>query len=512
MVEYNRYPAMDANYNFPPAVREAIYNSSEFKESVKNETNHKADIDAVADFVLGNAPGIAVDAANRARSDAGIVLTTDDRLPLAPEAENFSITDSANRAAFEVTPKGETKAYDLHSKKATLAGVVIEDESDLNMSFVDQSGHIALQIRSDGTVLIPAPVLGGAGGGGGSPINRVIFQVWVGASNAEGRGKPYNAQLDPVHPRIKMWNWANSAVVDATVPLSSRQQQTGLSAATVVARLTAKDNEDAHVIIMSAGVGGTALYTDASQGVWDVNHTGPNPGWFNSTVEAVIAAKEQISKSYGLDPIVQIFYMQGSGEARTLSTHIAGMTLFIDTFRSRIKNTKAPFVMLNRVPEDNSEAIFNTVIAGQIEMQKAKEYTAFVDGPPNSGGSSSVTDVNHYHREGVEGAGELGYEGLLRSMTNYSGVIPHSPRTVSARLVSGKLTITWPMPHCRVTDFVVEYSIDNGTTWKSVARTISLWPSAEVALTTTSPVLVRVATKYDDLTSAFTKPIIAIGA
>lgn len=436
----------------------------------------------------------------------------DERLPVFNEDGSWRVRDTQGAEALRVGTDGVTHAHDLVSRRAVIAGAESRRNADGAFRLVDLQGRVALEVGPDGRTFI-GDLIGGGGVVAGP--RRVHLDVWMGASNAEGRGRPWNERLDPPNRRIQMWHWPTASIREATVPLSSRQQQVGTSPATPVAQLTVGEDPEAVVVILNGGVGGTPLLGENSGGVWAVDYAGSNPHLFDTTMAAVSQAVTAIGQQYALVPQVRFFFAGGPGGATSGAAAAFGAAIdaLIDACRAHVGQAGATFVMLNRVPENNTEVVWDNGIVPQIQAPRRRTHAAWADGPPNGGGSASVGDLNHYHRWGIEGAGALAFEAWRRALVNYNSTVPHPPEQVTGRLYGGTLHISWSMPYCRVTAFVVQYSTDGGSSWTTVTdRPVELYPQAVVPVAGPGPVLVRVATTGATATSAFSTPVTAIGA
>lgn len=96
MVEYNRYPAMDANNNFPPAVREALANSPEYLSSVGRLVEPLV-VDAIAkdDTIFNAVATVASDSVDEAVRGLSLVQGRD-----VDEYEGFYIVDKDGRRSW----------------------------------------------------------------------------------------------------------------------------------------------------------------------------------------------------------------------------------------------------------------------------------------------------------------------------------------------------------------------------------------------------------------------------
>lgn len=116
MVEYNRYPAMDENNNFPPAVREALSRSEEIAGSIKTSVGPLVSEALGRDSLPASAAAsAAVEAVGREVTSRGLVNSSDPRLPNYSDEQNesvFSVTDQEDRRSWiETDKKGRPTAH-----------------------------------------------------------------------------------------------------------------------------------------------------------------------------------------------------------------------------------------------------------------------------------------------------------------------------------------------------------------------------------------------------------------
>lgn len=89
MVEYNRYPAMDSENNFPPAVRRAFANSPEHAEVISNSVQPLVTRALANDTTISEAANLASETAvTKAVAGLDLIMSDDQRLPnFQPSAE-----------------------------------------------------------------------------------------------------------------------------------------------------------------------------------------------------------------------------------------------------------------------------------------------------------------------------------------------------------------------------------------------------------------------------------------
>lgn len=433
-----------------------------------------------------------------------LVYTNNPRVPDMGDPDAFHVMNKDGGVPFRVegdsTWVGDTECRPTAGEHFTLESL---------------SGHLLLDVDpATGRVYAPnlhadTLTLPGAPAGSGTPVSRVVLLVMAGQSNGEGRGKPYSAELDPVDPRISMYDWRTGTLTPATVPLSSQQQQTGISPATVIARETLlREPPGTQIVILNAAAGGSGLLAEPSQGTWAIDYAGARPRLYSVMMGKLRDTLELIKMDYpGIALEVRFFWHQGEADAGTApDLYAAKFDELVSAVRTGISRPDMT-VTLGGVVSDN-----NPITAVHQQTPARLTRTAYAPGVPNGGGSASTTDTVHYHREGVEVLGRGMYDAYRRALVNVPASVPVPPLAVEASLAGDTLHVRWSVPFCRVTSYAVQYSV-NGGDWAAVpARPVPLEPSAMVpGIPAGARVRVRMATKNDAGTSAFTT-IIEAGA
>lgn len=447
------------------------------------------------------------------------LLSTDKRVPGRGDLDSFEVVDTTGGVAFRVAPNGKTTAQDLITPYAKISGADHTPSSDWAL----QAGARSPMYMDPATGNIVIRSLDPATG---RPAARVIVLFAAGQSNMNGTAAPISQRLDVPHPRIMMaqWNpaitWPTEntvvGIVPATTPVSAQKVRSGITPAMFVAREIVAEMEDTIVVIVEASSSGSGLLTDTDNGVWAVDYAGTNPKLYTRGLNALQATLEYVRKMFpGVPTDVWMAWHQGEADgAQTLSAYSAAFDALVAAIRTAIGRPTMPVVLGGTVPEATPPTEYANITAAHIGTPARLTYTAFAPGVVNGGGSGSVSDIVHYHRESSQVLGKRMWAGLKRAIFNTTTTVPHPPLTVSAtwRKSTGKLTITWDFPQCRVTDFVVQYAVDDGSWTTVTGRTIPLDTTATVTgLTTGSSISVRVATTSEAGTSAYTTPVYAIG-
>lgn len=470
--------------------------------------------------------GVAVDAKLAAED---IIVGSDPRSMKLGDLKTWRSKDSAGRVIAEADAQtGVFTAPDFVARRARIAGGVIVEADEGIERWLDSAGKLIFEINArTGRVFVadldPASNAGGGGGSTSSAIARVVV-LWVaGQSNAAGRGLPVGPRLDPSHPRILMAEWQDTVVTGlglASVPNSSQAvvDTAGYGPADEIARRIVAADESTVVVICNTAKGGAGLVYDTPNGVWDANYAGTNRWLLPIAEDAITATLSWIRSRYPGVPIdVQGVWHQGESDGTiSYAAYSAALIELFDSFRLHVGDPTMPIVMGGTVPESSGTTEEANIMGAQIQAQADMEYVAFAAGVHNGGGSSAATgDTVHYNRGGVERLGTNMYQALRRAYANNVASIPLTPLDVFARWrkAAGVLDISWSFPFCRVTAFTVEYRVDGGAWVPITGRPRELDPVATVTgLTTGTEIEVRVSTTNEVGTSAYTVPVIAIGA
>lgn len=371
------------------------------------------------------------------------------------------------RGALEIIPFGQTYVLQRFTQWNTATDTHVAEM---------RTWQRALFTSASNQWTSPWVRLGGGGGGGDASVSRVVVLAAAGQSNMEGRGRPYGPDFDTPDDRILMWDWASSDLLRATVPLSSRQQQIGLSVATVVAREILKDDATARVVIVNGGVGNSGLVTGGAGPRWQLTDPASLYTEFKTAVQGAVTAASTL---YGAPTQVVGLWHQGEADASATtsqSAYEAAFNALWTDFRGTYPN--APVVLGGMVPEYQAAGKAG-IEAAHVNLQKSMQRTAFAPGVPNGCGAADPTDVVHYHRVGVERLGKAMRDAIPRAYANLATQQPQTPLDVTATVIGGTLTISWRPPLARVTAYSVGYRVDGGS-WQTI-------PHATLALTATKP-------------------------
>lgn len=472
-------------------------------------------IAGVAAEIIASDPTVAAGAAAAVEAEVqerDLVGAGDPRLLDVTDPNAFRVRDTAQQVALEVNSNGDTTVMRRFTHGRTLT------RQSQKFRIMDRYRRVALEIDGSGKVTIPdlasgsAPVV--------ATVKRLVVVFVTGQSNPEGRGRPFGPELDPTDDRIFMWNWATSQIAPATVPLSSTNKMTGLSPATIFAReVLANEPAGTAVLIVNAAVGESGLVNATSTGKWQWQYTGSQPKLAQQAIDALTAALSASAVTFP-GATVDIRALWGQGEADSDDRYAAFFDELWNGLRG-IFGATMTVMLMGMVPEFVARNPAKEVVrAAHVQTPARLLRAAYVPGVPNGGyanptienGVITITDEVHYGREAVVKIGKALYVAWQRAVTNTADSKPTPPHVVSARSSAGQLTVSWSVPFCRATDFVVQHSAngDPDGAWTTVTgRPLSLETTATV---TTANRWVRVATVNELATSNPTTPIYATGA
>lgn len=363
------------------------------------------------------------------------------------------------------------------------------------------TGSVTSWVRVDGS--------GGSGSDDGAYVSRVIVLVGCGQSNMEGRGRPFSAFLDPVDTRIRMWEWGSSTLTTATVPLSSRQQQTGLSVLTVMAREILRADPRARVVIVNAGVGGTGLVAKPTAGTWNI---ADSESLYPAAKVAAVAAKAAAQTLYGVASAQVVWaWHQGEGDAGTSqAAYAAALDALAADFRATIPDAIGP-VIGGLIPEYvTANATLAPVVLAHQDTPRRLVGSAYAPALLGGGGSANVGDTVHLHRTGVEQLGKRMHAAIERAACNTADSTPQQPLNVTAAFSSaaGVVDVKWTTPLTRAIAYTVEYRPNGTGSWLVATRGEPLAPEQAITGLGSAPFVdVRISTVGETSTSIPTATI-----
>lgn len=481
--------------------------------------------DDVADEIAAAiaADGTVVDAAAAAAEAAvdadiagrDLVETDDVRLPGAGDADKFVVMDNAHRVAFQVTDDGETKV----GNTAFVSGAPYADDV---IRIHDSEDRLAFAVNTDGTVFVGqfADDSDGAEALASLAVTGVHVLIAAGQSNMSGRAYPYGAGYDVDNPRVWQFGSGASEITAATVPLDMVDTPSGLSPITVIAHeyLQRLPSTDVVLIIPCAkGASRLGPVDDTNvNGVWNAAYEGEQTDLYALLIEQV---GDALTAAAALWPDADVtvdamFWHQGEGNPDSFSTQEEYETRFdaiVSGLRTAVSDSSLPVVLGGIIPELNEGLIsavaagsYDNVLAAHVDTPNRVLRTGYAPGVANAGGYDD--NYFHYHRAGVV---ELAHRMLAaydRAVLNQTDSEPGPPMNVAAQVIGTDLTVTWDIPPCRYTSFVVEY--DDGGGWTAITHSDVSTTATESSVT--APVQVRVSTVNDVGTSEQSAPVYAV--
>ncbi len=310
-------------------------------------------------------------------------------------------------------------------------------------------------------------IRGGDSGGGGSVelegIARVDIILCAGQSNMSGRGTPFDAELDPTHPRVFQYGAKVRTLRLASVPLDMHDDNgsAGLSPATVFGRQWAEAaGETTAVLLNPAAHGGTGFdsgdwnWADAS-GQWSLS-----AAMFAQMNEAISAAGTKWpGASIGVRAM--IWHQGENTSGLSLSAYAAALDGLFARVRTATSDSDLPIV-LGELSPDRTGTHPTTSESVIADTPARVARTAVAHAEPNL---SRDGDLSHFGREGVTLLGERMFAAMPAALANATGVLQMPPPRVWAWRDGDTVRIEWDAPLCRATSFLVETSSDDGVNW-----------------------------------------------
>lgn len=470
-----------------------------------------ADITAAVNAVLDGAPG-ALDTLNELAAalgdDANFAATVTAALNGKQPSDATltalaGVTTAANKLIYATAPDA------FATTDLTAAGRALLDDTDA-----------AAQRATLGAVSTPEVTTAVAAAFNPADIGYDVILL-AGQSNEVGYGVGIDANLDTPDPRV--WQWPGSGsymgqIIAGNDPLWHNEQQTGkIGHAVAFARHYVRSIPvNRRVLLVPCAAGGTGFTTSNAVSVPAGYYAQANGSWDpgngsggTSLYEYAIAQANSAIASDINNRLTAILWVQGEGDRNTLtqSQYAAKLDALIDGFRSRITTATAstPFVLGQMLPElITSSPGAQGINAAHIDTPNRKLCTGFFYGPSGY----DIGDLLHYSSAGQRALAKRVWPGLQRARLNVLGVAPLVPLGLALVQSTTSVTATWLQPLGRVTNFVVEYSTNGGSSWSTLTRTSALDVTNTITgLTLGTTVQVRVSTVNEQGTSAPCTPV-----
>lgn len=495
MANYNRYPAIDEEDNFPPSVRKAMAGSSEVAVAVKNAVPEAVAESIAQDSTVAHAAMVAADAAVRAKKlveedNPGIYKDSS----MDVKVETFYGTQTAldtvtftSRVETEGTVKGSRWMPRLllgnslirtwGSLQNYLKGTIVGDrwaEDTLNPDGTVPD-WILQRWKSRGAFGVPD--------NSNTPLDIVIV---AGQSNATKRGTVGSDQ-EPNLPGVVLWNGDNGVVGTAWTPSSGVPWLGSGYGAEWLRRVASLQNR--RVGLVRAARGSTG-FSSLTPGTWDRKiTTGAERYLYPEMVErskAALAASPTGSK------IVAMIWSQGEQDrGMSADAYQAKLDDLLNQFRIDMNLPNLPIIITSMTPE-----IIATGSAGGGIIQSVLEdtprriqRTSYHQGPENM--AEQGTGI-HWTPQGQSLRGqEQARVSYPRALENVATSLPQSPHSFSITRSGDKAYIKWEHPESRVVSYLIEMSTDEGVTWTTIDMGVRLAHSTTVTASRNLPLWVR---------------------
>jgi len=458
MSDYNIYPAVDDEYNFPPVVRQAIADSDEVKGSIAPEAwAPSRNVPADADLNTYRVPGVS----RITTPDTKTILNLPPGMTQAGNLENLTAgTPSAPWGSQLIMGHGNLARMWWRSSRDTagnwndwneLTGWAtfrsVPADADLNNyrtpglsrirtpdtativnlpTGMRSSGILQNLVTGDGTDSIITQEIYENGTGGRSwwrspndagqlgqwsrqdennePVTEWHVFLAAGQSNMSGRGIVNTVSGSRyITPRIAQFGFTRRVLETATVPLDMHDTALGLSPATTFAN-TYLRSQPAYVgvVIVPAAHGGTGFTTSTTTHTWTPN-VATNP-LYDLPASAVKQTKDALAAVKGTGASYAfkgILWHQGENNgSMTTEQYATNLDALIAYFRAELAVANLAFVVGQMCPEGiaaNLPGRSNVDLAHRQTPSRVP-YTAFA---PASVNGYNPGDTTHMSKQGI---------------------------------------------------------------------------------------------------------------
>lgn len=326
---------------------------------------------------------------------------------------DFVVTDREGAVAFSVTDTGDTVLGDARIN-AALPGFRV----------MDLEGMVALEVRADGSVVIPDLV--GGGSGGSSPdveIDTLHVFVLAGQSNMSGRGQPLKGEITP---RIKQFGSTRRVIEDAPIRLDMHDNALGTSPGRFFAeQYIATQPARVGVLLVPTAHGGTGFKGSPES---------PDPGrtWTKGAAsdpanalyeKSVAQAVEAIAaaKAAGYHPILKgVLWHQGETNSLTPpAEYQARLDALIADYRADLDDPHLPFI-LGRMAPEGTDLSADRGLIDQVHVATPSRVprTGFADATRDG---HNPGDTTHFSTLGTRHLGDTYVTGYIQSLGNTHG-------------------------------------------------------------------------------------------
>lgn len=446
MANYNIYPAVDSQYNFPPPVRDSIAKSSEVVARVDQRIAAGVD-DAIA--ASGSMQTAAETAVQSEIEGLDVVQFVDPAIPTAgyySKAEDYALIES------------------------------------------DKNGRMTRGIKkADGTQVIPRAEIHSLVSG---PPGWDIV-IAAGQSNSGSADTPISG-VYPVDPLLIDRNGGVLTTdLQAIGPEFAREYKKSRYYV-----------EGRKVAVARIGSGGTGFTTSsispvpegykAGAGTWDRNLTADPQ---NYVVKLLSEARDMLALGGPGSRIVAIVWSQGEVETNgapilTKTEYAAHLDDLIDYIRTELSVPDLPWVIGSTVPEWYEMQADRTAIAEALaETPYRNSYTGYTWGFP---GTRRNDQEIHWSSLGqMYRAQKMATVGFEEALLNRPGTKPNSPQNLRSTRTPSTIKLEWDRPLGRSTSLAVKYSINSGTDWLDVDLDIAHGSRASIPVDNSTEAIVR---------------------
>lgn len=389
MSQYNTYPGVDENYEFPPAVRQAAANSVENKASIGVEIETK--VEPLVDEYIGSNPSVvaaaaaAVDANPRIKVIEGDVQSIESTMVTAQMnlGDTLKIDDELGNNIITINEISSEHPY-IGNSPTPYTDQNVED----SFIVVDDAGMVIFAVDD----LHGSPHIRG---GKTSGWRETHFIILAGQSNSMGIGTPQpQGSNDPLPNLFVIPQRGNSEGTEkiAVEPLQhpySTAYAGSIGHGWTVARDYALNRPDVRVVIIPLAMSGSGFFHSASTNYsWAPSRVG-EPGIFSLYTEAILRSNKAINQYSGVRKVAMVIWHQGEADAvgnTTQTQYETELTSLINGFRSEIYGAAEAPVIVGQLGWEfrnvRMPGTYEQIDLAHKNMPNLVSGVAFAEAPP----------------------------------------------------------------------------------------------------------------------------------
>lgn len=295
----------------------------------------------------------------------------------------------------------------------------------------------------------------------GAIASGIDVVIGLGQSNMDNYGSGADPTIDVADASTLMWDWREQVMKQAAVPLVMHDiGPSGLSPLFSFAPWYRAANPARRLLLVGLADGGSGLVYLGDDWNWDPAQVGFGFDFTIAQTQAALAAAGVGAR------LVAMLWSQGEADGSNGTTGAAYQAKFetlIDGLRAAL-GVEVPFLIDSMVPESLALGTRPQVDAAQIDVQRSREFTAYVRGPAGYDGGSQ----QHYTAAGQRLRGRQFFDLLGRAAVNAIGAVPLAPGNLVVAQAGLDLMVSFDFPLARATDFIVRWKPSTSGTWTEI--------------------------------------------